>query len=68
MSDKTYKKVEIVGTSPKSFAEASANAVAKAAESLHNLDWFEVVEQRGRITDGKVDQYQVTVKIGFRLD
>ena len=68
MSTHAYKKIEIVGTSPKSFAEAAANAVAKAAQTLHNLDWFEVVEQRGRIADGKVSEYQVTVKIGVRLD
>ncbi len=68
MSDATYKKIELVGKSPKSFSEAVANAVTKAAKTLHNLDWFEVVEQRGRIVDGKVSEYQVTVKIGFRLD
>jgi flavin-binding protein dodecin len=68
MSDNTYKKIEVVGTSPKSYAEATANAVQKASESLHNLDWFEVTEMRGRIANGKIEQYQVTVKIGFRLD
>ena len=67
-TDATYKKIELVGKSPKSFSEAVANAVNKAAKTLHNLDWFEVVEQRGRIVDGKVSEYQVTVKIGFRLD
>ena len=68
MGQNTYKKIEIVGTSKKSFSDAASNAVAKAAESLHNIDWFEVVEQRGRIDEGKIVQYQVTVKIGFRLD
>lgn len=69
MSDNnTYKKIEIVGTSPTSYADATANAVKKASESLHNLDWFEVTEMRGRIASGKIEQYQVTVKIGFRLD
>ena len=68
MSNPTHKKVEIVGTSSESYAKATENAIAKASESLHNLEWFEVGELRGRITDGKVDQFQVTLKIGFKLD
>ncbi len=68
MSNPTHKKVEIVGTSSESYAKATQNAVNKASESLHNLEWFEVVEMRGRIKDGKVDQYQVSLKIGFKLD
>jgi dodecin len=68
MPQNAYKKIEIVGTSDKSFSDAAAHAVAKAANTLHNLDWFEVTEQRGRIENGKIVQYQVTVKIGFRLD
>jgi flavin-binding protein dodecin len=68
VADNTYKKVEIVGTSSKSFSEAVANAVQKAAATLHHLDWFEVVEQRGRIENGNVAQFQVTIKIGFRVD
>ena len=68
MADNTYKKVELVGTSTTSFSDAVTNAVQKATATLHNLDWFEVVEQRGRIEDGKVAQFQVTVKIGFRID
>ena len=66
--ERTYKKIEIVGISEKSFAEAVKNAVAKANKTLHNLDWFEVVEMRGLIQKGEVAQFQVTVKIGFRLD
>lgn len=68
MSENAYKKIEIVGTSETSFSDAVCNAVKKASESLHNLDWYEVTEQRGRIENGNVVQYQVTVKIGFRLD
>ena len=68
MSDPTHKKVEVVGTSSESYAQATRNAIAKASESLHNLEWFEVGELRGRIRDGKVDQFQVTLKIGFKLD
>ena len=58
----------IVGTSTKSFADATNNAVAKAARTVRNMSWFEVVEMRGSIKDGKVNQFQVTVKIGFPLD
>ena len=68
MADKIYKLTEVVGTSSKSFAAAAESAVEKAAETLHNLDWFKVTEMRGRIQNGKVTQFQVTVKIGFRLD
>jgi flavin-binding protein dodecin len=64
----THKKVEVVGTSDESFAKAANNAVSKASESLHNLEWFEVSELRGRIRDGKVAEYQVALKIGFKLD
>lgn len=66
--DHVYKLVEIVGTSPKSFADAAARGVKRAAKSLHNLDWFEVTEMRGRIENGEVSQYQVKIKVGFRLD
>ena len=64
----TYKMVEIVGTSDNSFAKAVASGVQRASKSLRNLDWFEVIEMRGRITNGKVSQYQVKIKVGFRLD
>ena len=66
--ERTYKKIEVVGVSEKSFAEAVKNAVAKANKTLRNLDWFEVVEMRGLIQKGQVKEFQVTVKIGFRLD
>ncbi len=68
MSNPAYKKIEIVGTSPNSFAEATANGVAKAAESVHGMSWFEVAEMRGAIADGKVSQYQVTLRVGFKVD
>jgi len=64
----TYKMVEIVGTSDNSFAKAVASGVQRASKSLRNLDWFEVIEMRGRISNGKVSQYQVKIKIGFRLE
>jgi len=63
-----YKKVEIVGTSPLSFAEAVKSAVEEAGRTIRNMAWFEVVEQRGRIHEGKVAEFQVTIRIGFKLD
>jgi hypothetical protein len=63
-----YKITEIVGTSPTSFAEAVKTGVAEAAKTLRRMDWFEVVEERGRIAEGKVAEFQVTLKIGFKLE
>jgi hypothetical protein len=63
-----YKKIEVVGTSTKSLSDAVKVAVARAADTVKSMSWFEVVEQRGAIRDGKVTEYQVTVKIGFRVD
>jgi dodecin len=68
MSDHVYKTVEITGTSPESVQAAIDNAIAKAAKTLRNLDWFEVVGVRGQLGDGRVAHYQVTMKIGFRLE
>lgn len=68
MSGHVYKKVEIVGSSPNSLQEAIENGVAKAATTLHNLRWFEVVETRGQLEEGKIAHWQVTLKIGFTLD
>lgn len=65
---KTYKKIEIVGTSDKSFAEATQEGVQRAAKTIKNMDWFEVTELRGRIEDGAAKEFQVTMKIGFRLE
>jgi hypothetical protein len=64
----TYKVTELVGTSPTSFAEATKAAVAEAAKTLRQMDWFEVVEERGKIKDGAVAEFQVTIKIGFRIE
>jgi dodecin len=66
--NRTYKLTEIVGTSDKSFAQAASNGIERAAKTLRNIDWFEVTEMRGRVTSGKVSQYQVTMKVGFRLE
>ena len=68
MADNTYKMVEIVGTSKESFAKAAASGVERASKTLRNMDWFEVTDMRGRIEKGHIAQYQVTMKIGFRLD
>jgi len=66
--DRVYKLVEIVGTSSKSFADAASNGMQRASKSLRNLDWFEVTEMRGRIEGDQIAQYQVKMKVGFRLD
>ena len=69
MTDAVYKKAELVGTSSESFSAAAANAIAKAAESLRNISWFEVIEQRGSVVDGgRIGQYQVTLRIAFRVE
>ena len=68
MSGKVFKVTEVVGTSDQSYAEATRNAVTKASETLRHLDWFEVVEQRGYIENGQVAEFQVTLKLGFRLE
>ncbi len=64
----TYKMTEIVGTSPNSFADATKEAVKRAAKTIRHLGWFEVVEERGLIKDGEVAEFQVTLKIGFKLE
>jgi dodecin len=68
MSNHVYKSVEITGSSPEGVTQAIDGAIAKASQTLRNLDWFEVTSVRGQIDDGKVAHYQVTLKIGFRLD
>lgn len=68
MSDHVYKSVEVTGTSTTSVDEAIRSAVVKASESLRHVEWFEVVEIRGHVGDGAVAHYQVTVKLGFRLE
>jgi dodecin len=68
MSDHVYKQIELTGSSATSIEDAVQKAVAKASESLHKLRWFEVVDVRGTLEEGRVTDYQVTVKIGFTLD
>ncbi len=63
-----YKKIEVVGTSPISFAEAVKSAIQQASKTVRHMDWFEVVEMRGRIKGGEVAEFQVTIRIGFKLE
>lgn len=68
MADATYRVTEIVGTSPDSIQQAVRNGIHRANQTLRNLDWFEVKSVRGQIADGDVAHFQVTIKVGFRLD
>ncbi len=68
MNDHVYKIIELTGSSSKSIEEAVQNAVAKAARTMRNMHWFEVIETRGHIEGGKIAHWQVTVKIGFTLE
>lgn len=68
MSEHIYRLAEIVGTSPNGVDDAIRNAVSRANQTLRNIDWFQTTEIRGHLADGQVADWQVTVKIGFRLD
>ncbi|MCJ7680888.1 MAG: dodecin family protein, partial [Candidatus Aminicenantes bacterium] len=63
-----YKLIEIVGSSKTSVEDAIQNAITKSSKTIHNMRWFQVIENRGYIKDNKVDYYQVTLKIGFTVD
>jgi dodecin len=67
MADHIYKKIEIVGSSPKSFEEAVRNAITRAKKTVRNMRWFEVTETRGYLEEGELAHWQVTLKIGFTL-
>ena len=66
MSD-IYKLIEIVGTSDKSYEDATQNAISKASETIKAISWFQVVEHRGAVKDGKITEFQVILKVGFKL-
>jgi dodecin len=68
MAEHIYRIAEIVGTSPNGVDEAIRNAIGRANQTLRNMDWFEMSEIRGHLVDGQVADWQVTVKIGFRLE
>ncbi|MCF7967343.1 dodecin [Methylobacter sp. Wu8] len=67
MTDHVYKKIELTGSSTIGMQQAIENAIGKASKTIHDMRWFEVVETRGHIENGKVAHWQVTVKIGFAL-
>ena len=68
MADHVYKLVEVVGSSATSTDDAIRRAIETAAVTLRHIDWFEVTETRGHVVDGKVAHFQVTVKVGFRIE
>lgn len=68
MSSHVYKFIELVGSSPVSTDDAIRNAIETAARTVRQLEWFEVVETRGHVVNGKVAHFQVTLKVGFRLE
>ncbi len=68
MPDHIYKKIEIVGSSPNGLEEAVRNALARAERTVRSMRWFELTETRGTIENGKVGDWQVTLKIGFTLE
>lgn len=68
MSAKTYKLIELVGSSPNSTDEAIRNAIAKASQTIKHIDWFQVIETRGHVVDDAVAHFQVTLKVGFRIE
>jgi len=68
MSDHVYRIIQVAGSSGNSLEDAIQNAVGRAGRTLRQVGWFEVVETRGHVEDGKVAHYQVTLKVGFRLD
>ena len=68
MTNRTYSLTEIVGTSDSSLDQAVRNGISRAAQTIRHLDWFEVTDIRGHIRDGEVRHFQVTMKVGFRLE
>ena len=66
--DHVYRKTELVGSSRTSLADAIETAIARAAKTLRHIEWFEVNEIRGQVRDGKVEHYQVVLKLGFRVE
>ncbi|HEY3178717.1 MAG TPA: dodecin [Casimicrobiaceae bacterium] len=68
MSEHVYKKLELTGSSTTGIEDAVASALAKAAKTVRNMHWFEVIETRGHIDNGKVAHWQVTIKVGFTLE
>ena len=68
MSDHVYRITEVVGSSPESVQQAIRNGIARVGRTVRNVEWFEATEIRGQVVDGEVGHFQVTLKVGFRLD
>jgi flavin-binding protein dodecin len=68
MADHIYKKIELVGSSPKGIEDAVKNAITRAKKTVRNMRWFEVGETRGYLEEGKIAHWQVTLKVGFTLE
>ena len=67
MPNHVYKKIELTGSSSAGLQDAIENAIAKASKTIHDMRWFEVIETRGHIDEGKIAHWQVTIKVGFTL-
>lgn len=68
MADHVYKQLELVGSSSKGIEDAVSNAIAKASQTLRNIHWFQITDTRGHVENDKVAHWQVTIKVGFRLE
>lgn len=66
--DRTYKQIELVGIAKEGYEQAIQNAISKASQTLEDIAWFEVIEQRGKVSSGKVVEYQVIIKVAFKLN
>lgn len=68
LSDNVYRVIEVVGSSKSGTDDAIRNAISRASQAVNNLDWFEVTETRGHIEDGQIAHFQVTLKVGFKIE
>lgn len=68
LSDNVYRVIEVVGSSKSGTDDAIRNAISRASQTVNNLDWFEVTETRGHIEDGQIAHFQVTLKVGFKIE
>ncbi|SDU49719.1 hypothetical protein SAMN04488548_1341599 [Gordonia westfalica] len=68
LSDNVYRVIEVVGSAKSGTDEAIRNAIARASQTVNHLDWFEVTETRGHIEDGQIAHFQVTLKVGFKIE
>lgn len=68
MADHVYRITEVVGSSPDSVQQAMRNGISRAARTVRNVEWFEATEIRGHVVDGEIEAFQVTMKVGFRLE